>query len=172
MPKSSKKQITSRSIHTRSRACSKCGRTFTATGNWRKVKRVDTLLRLHITKCQGNCRIPDAILDLMTQKELDGRKNCGEDEKTLENYTTQSTLSNDGKTMSVQKVVNAKGINSKGAAGAHYVKESLKRAALDGCLKREVEAYKGILSAQRTGKTIQIFICPKKGSVSIGTKKQ
>jgi len=172
MPKSSKKAITSHSIHTRCRACSKCGRTFTATGNWRKVKRVDTLLRLHITKCQGNCRIPDAILDLMTQKELDGRKNCGEDEKTIENYTTQSTMSDDGKTMSVNKVVSTKGVDFKGAAGARYIEEALKRAALDGCLKREVEAYKGILSAQRTGKTIQIFICPKKGSVSIGTKKQ
>ena len=78
------------------------------------------MLRLHARKCQGKCRIPDAILDLMTQKELDGRKNCGEDEKTLENYTTQSTLSNDGKSMSVQKVVNAKGFNAKGAAGASY----------------------------------------------------
>lgn len=174
MPKSSKKQITSRSIHTRSRACSKCGRTFTESGNWRKVKKVDILLRLHARKCQGKCRIPDAILDLMTQKELNGRKNCGEDEKTLENYTTQSTLSKDGKTMSLQKVVvpGAEGINAKGAAGARYIKHALARAALDGCLEREVEAFKGILAAKKKGTTIQIFICPKKGSVAIGTKKQ
>lgn len=166
MPKSKKKQILAHSSHSRSRACSKCGKTFTAVGNWRKVKRVDNLLRLHLKKCEGKCRIPDAILDIITQRELTATKSCGQDERSLENYRTATPHA---KNSAVNKVISTKSLiaSAKGVTlDPQYIVEALRRAKINGNFEREAEAYKALLTASRKG-SVKIDIDSKKGVVNI-----